>query len=91
MILTLVTQPLLQRRYVPVSNSNSSLEYCLISTLLNLPNLHPQGNTALNGIVTVGATDENDNTVSNIGECVDLFAPGADVPAAGSFVCLFVC
>ncbi|XP_063693683.1 uncharacterized protein LOC134825437 [Bolinopsis microptera] len=42
-----------------------------------------QGGTALNGVVTVGATDENDATVSNIGECVDLFAPGADIPAAG--------
>jgi len=42
-----------------------------------------QGETALNGVVSVGATDQDDATVSNIGECVDLFAPGADVPAAG--------
>ena len=42
--------------------------------------------TGLDGVITVGATDETDSTVSNLGECVDLFAPGVDIPVAAGTV-----
>jgi hypothetical protein len=51
-------------------------------------NYYPAG---FPGVITVGASDQSDNRFdsdgfeSNIGSCVDLFAPGVDVELAGNW------
>lgn len=64
---------------VVVSAGNTGVDAC---------DYYPAG---LPGVITVGASDRNDNRyvadgfASNIGTCVDLFAPGVDVEVAGNW------